>query len=249
MSTTKTITGLIRRLRSGEDTQELRADVRGFLAGLHPLDLPRIEKELTEAGFTPEDLRPLCDVHVHLAAGTLEQLRDRLESGHVLHTMIAEHDRILGFLDELERVNERIQRKDAYRPGDPDFEKLGDIAHHLVEAEKHHRREEDVLFPELEKRGVTCPPQVMRTEHELMRDRKNQIAELAERADRIVFPVLKARLDEAVGSLLLTLRDHILKENNILYAMALEVITEPYVWDDLKARCDKIGYCCFTPST
>lgn len=250
MSTTmnRTLTELIRRLKAGQDLEELRADVREFLAGLHPLDLPRIESELTEAGFTPEDLRPLCDVHVNVAAGAIDKLRETLEPGHVLHTMVAEHDMILGFLDDLEQVNQRIQKTDAYRSEDPDFERLKDIAHHLLEAEKHHQREEDVLFPELEKRGVTCPPRVMRREHEEMRSRKKQLAELADRADRVVFSVLQARLDAAVSALLLTLRDHILKENNILYAMALQVITEPYIWRELKARCDRIGYCCFTPS-
>lgn len=33
-----------------------------------------------------------------------------------------------------------------------DLEKLKDIAHHLVEAESHHQREEDVLF-EAEEKG------------------------------------------------------------------------------------------------
>ena len=45
----------------------------------------------------------------------------------------------------------------------------------------------------------------------------------------------------------MTLRDHIFKENNILYPTALEVIKENSVWKKMKDDCDKIGYCCFTP--
>ncbi len=46
----------------------------------------------------------------------------------------------------------------------------------------------------------------------------------------------------------MTLRDHIFKENNILYPMAVQVILEPEKWADMKLKCDEIGYCCFTPS-
>ncbi|HLF85906.1 MAG TPA: hypothetical protein VI584_02375 [Nitrospiria bacterium] len=45
----------------------------------------------------------------------------------------------------------------------------------------------------------------------------------------------------------MTLRDHIFKENNILCPMALQVIPEKNSWDKMKAECDKIEYCCFTP--
>ncbi len=37
------------------------------------------------------------------------------------------------------------------------------------------------------------------------------------------------------------------KENEILYPMALEVIKEKEIWQKMKVTADKIGYCCFTP--
>ena len=56
------------------------------------------------------------------------------------------------------------------------------------------------------------------------------------------------RLDEVVRFLAPTLREHIFKENNILYPTALEVIDNTEVWVRLKGECDKIGYCCFKPN-
>jgi len=44
-----------------------------------------------------------------------------------------------------------------------------------------------------------------------------------------------------------TLRQHIHKENHILYPMAIQAITEDSQWDKMKIKCDKIGYCCFCP--
>ena len=43
-----------------------------------------------------------------------------------------------------------------------------------------------------------------------------------------------------------TLRDHIFKENNILYPTAKDVI-EKSKWEEIKAKSDQIGYCSFTP--
>ncbi len=38
------------------------------------------------------------------------------------------------------------------------------------------------------------------------------------------------------------LREHIKKENSILYPLALEIIS-PSEWIDIKDKCDRIGYC------
>jgi hypothetical protein len=40
------------------------------------------------------------------------------------------------------------------------------------------------------------------------------------------------------------LREHIAKEDGVLYPLALRVIREPSTWAELRARCDAIGYCC-----
>jgi DUF438 domain-containing protein len=60
-------------------------------------------------------------------------------------------------------------------------------------------------------------------------------------------PIHLEMLDEQVGFIASTLREHIFKENNILYPMALQVVADEGVWQRLKTECDAIGYCCFTP--
>jgi uncharacterized protein (DUF2249 family) len=42
------------------------------------------------------------------------------------------------------------------------------------------------------------------------------------------------------------LESHIFKEDNILYQIALQVLS-PEEWEEVKKECDKVGYCCFTP--
>lgn len=156
---------------------------------------------------------------------------------------------ILGFLDELEKVNRSVQKMKAYSREDNQLKKLEGIAHHLVEADPHHQREEKALFPELEKRGVVGPPEVMRMEHVELRAKKKELLKLAKAAAKTEFAAFKKKLDEIANFIVPTLRDHISKENEILYPMALQVIKEDETWKMMKMKCDRIGYCCFTPKS
>ncbi|MEW6407621.1 MAG: hemerythrin domain-containing protein [Patescibacteria group bacterium] len=170
-----------------------------------------------------------------------------LPTGHMIDTLQKEHEIILSFLDKLETVNQKIQEMNGYNKKNKEWAELKHIAEHLIGAEPHHQREEQILFPELERRGVFGPPQVMLQEHEELRKHKHELARLEQEAAAFDFNDLKKQLDASTKFLIFNLRDHIFKENNILYPTALEVISEPKTWKAMKEKADKIGYCCFTP--
>lgn len=173
--------------------------------------------------------------------------KENLKKGHVVHTLTQEHAEILKFLDSLDETNGVIQKAKSLNAAGKDLEFLKHIAHHLVGAEFHHKREEEVLFPEIEKRGISGPTNVMRQEHNELRKRKKEILELAESADKNNFEEFKEKLSQKTDFVVSVLRDHIYKEDNILYPMALEAIEDEATWRKMKLACDKIGYCCFTP--
>lgn len=172
-------------------------------------------------------------------------MKENLEPGYIIHTLRAEHDRILGFLEELGRINKTLQKVGSLDKAKKGSKKLLNIAKHLIEAELHHQREEDVLFPELEKRGILGPPEMMRMEHKELRSKKKELLKIVQNINKTNFNI--KRLNKVVNFIISMLGEHIYKENNILYPMALEVIEEKDIWDKMKIECDKIGYCCFTP--
>lgn len=241
------LTNLLKRLNSGEDPERVKAEAQAFLSTVKPEEISIAEQKLIDAGLAPEDLRNLCSAHMEMLSGEVEKMKAKLKPGHVIHTLVSEHEMILGFLDKLEEVNKFIQNMDKHDNNVEEFHFLTHIAEHLIGAEAHHKREEDVLFPELENRGVSGPPTVMRMEHKELRRYKSDLMELARTSDKADFIQFKKRLDTTAKFLVMTLRDHIFKENNILYPTALEVISDEDVWKRLKLECDKIGYCCFTP--
>lgn len=177
---------------------------------------------------------------------SLEKLKTKIQPGHVLHTFIFEHEFILDFLKKLELINQDVQENGISGKNDSKLAELKDVADHLVGAEPHHKREEDVLFPEVEDKGIFGPPSVMRQEHEELRLKKKELKNLVENIGEE--GSFKKNLNSISNYIVPVLREHIDKENNILYPIAFEVVQDKAVWQDMKRRADKIGYCCFTPT-
>ncbi len=247
MDANKRLAGILERLKAGEDPYNVKEEAQELLATIEPEDLHFAEQRLVEAGLAPEDLKHLCSAHMGMHDDESGKIKAGLAPGHVIHTLVSEHEMILHFLDELEKLNQAAQKMADYSSNKDEVKKVMHIAEHLIGAEPHHQREEEVLFPEVEKRGVSGPPQVMRMEHEDLRRRKHELMEISETVDKLDFNTFRKRLDATARFIVLTLRDHIFKENNILYPMALQVIPDKNSWYKMKTECDKIGYCCFTP--
>ncbi|MEM4318545.1 MAG: hemerythrin domain-containing protein [Candidatus Pacearchaeota archaeon] len=191
-------------------------------------------------------MKEFCIYHLKNLDKNREKIKSKLELGHPIHTLMSEHEIILSFLDKIKKINSKIQKMKSYRK-DKSFEILKNTAEHLIEAESHHEREEKVLFPELEKRGIFGPPEVMKEEHRILRKAKKELSGLAKMPIKN-FSQFKERLKELENLITPTLKDHIAKEDNILYPMSLQVIKNEKEWAMIKKKCDKIGYCCFTPN-
>ncbi|WP_032123424.1 DUF438 domain-containing protein [Clostridium amazonitimonense] len=245
----ESLTKVLKKLNTQGITAEVREEAIEIVKNINPIELSIAEQNLIEEGMDPKDLRHLCDIHMEVLKDELNKIKRKIKPGHVLYTMIAEHDEILGFLTGLEELNMGIQSMDNYDPKNEKFKDLIALANNILDAEKHHQREEDVLFVEMEKRKITGPTRIMKMEHEDLRAKKRELKKLATSVEHLNFDNFKERLDEIAKYIIFNLRDHIFKENYILYPSALEVIIEESVWDNMKERCDGIGYCGFTPLT
>lgn len=115
MSKVDRLTGILQRLNAGEEPARVREEAQEFLASIDAKDLSFAEQKLIEAGLKPEDLRHLCAIHMEVVKGEAGKLKKSLYPGHPVHTLICEHEEILGFLDDLERVNQNIQQMNSYK--------------------------------------------------------------------------------------------------------------------------------------
>lgn len=135
-----------------------------------------------------------------------------------------EHDAILRVLDTAEEIANRVRRGERVRAG-----VLSEILEFLrLFADRcHHGKEEDVLFPLLESKGIPRdggPIGVMLSEHDEGRAFIREMAEAAaayEGAGETAGP----RWAEAAENYIALLRAHIQKENTVLFVMAESLLT------------------------
>lgn len=238
---------LLSELRGGKASKEAVENARAFLKNVDATTLGLVEQELINEGVSHEEIRgSLCDVHLDIMKEDLVPKRASVAPGHPVHTFMAEHKVILETLEKVKTLVRGFKDARDFSEIRDRIPELKDAAHHLIEAESHHQREEEVLFPLLERHGIKEPPRVMKMDHVELRAKKKDLYELASAAEEYDFDDFRTRALDLGEYLATNLGSHIFKEDNILYQMALQVLS-PEEWDEAKRECDRIGYCCFTP--
>jgi DUF438 domain-containing protein len=235
---------ILKELKSEEDLARIEEKARLLLRDVDPETLSIVEQELMAEGFSPEEFRRLCEIH--LKAITIREESHEMGGAHPISILKAEHEIILDNLKSLEEIVRRVRSNIGLDQLNEELKKLEPIVELLLEAESHHQREEKALFPRLEERGITGPPNVMRIEHDDLRARKRALKELLDGRNTLDHDYLIGEIYELGTYIVLTLTDHIYKENNILYPLALKTIPENE-WERIREEFDAIGYCCFTP--
>ena len=177
---------------------------------------------------------------------SLEKETTLAPAGHPIHILMEEHQIMLHFADELVATAKEMRAAGSLESATDQMEKLRLLVQRFKESESHYLREENVLFPYLEKHGITEPPAIMWMDHDKIREIEKSLYELVDSQKRMSFPDFSKRLQEIALALAEMLSKHFHKENNILFPMALKVFAETE-WPEVRRQFDGIGYCPFTP--
>lgn len=225
---------IIRRLHQGEPPERLKEEFRELLSKTRPDEIARMEQELIEEGIPREEIRRLCDLHLEVFREAVEGAKVEVPEWHPLHILMEEHKRMLELAGRLAEAAARA-----------DLGVVREVADHFREYERHMEREENILFPLLERHGVTEPPTIMWTEHNDFREMRKRLLSLLEGLGKD-FKSRAPELERLSRSIYEHLSSHYFKENNILFPTALRLLS-PEEWRAARAEFDEIGYCCFTP--
>jgi hypothetical protein len=242
----RTLKELIKQLHAGASPQEVKERFKQVLEGISPLEIAKVEQELIKEGVPREEIQRLCEVHLAVFREQLEKQKPEITPENPINILMEEHKILLQLLEKLNTIVNSVQQAGDISYVREDATQLKHIAEDFLDAEKHYLREENVLFPILEKHGITEPPAIMWMEHNQLRDKKKQLYNLIENYDTISLQDFQRQLGDTAKSLNTILSSHIFKENNILFPTALRVVTEQE-WRDARREFDEIGYCCFTP--
>ncbi len=236
----------IRQLHAGVPPEEVKEKFRGILESTDSLEIAKIEEELAKEGMKREEMRKLCDVHMAIFKEQLEKQMPNMKPSQPIAILMEEHKVMLQMTEKLTELSNKILRVSDMRYVTEEIHQVEHAAEDFTDAEKHYVREENVLFPVVEKHGVTEPPAIMWMEHDQIREQKKQLHKLIVDLKTSGFEKYKQQLWETSKALSTLLSNHFYKENNILFPAAMSVVTEAE-WVDVRKEFDEIGYCCFTP--
>ena len=110
----KELKEVLKNLNKVGINDEIRKEALDLVKDIDPIDLSIAEQQLIEEGMEPQDLRHLCDVHMEVLKDELSKVKANISKDHVVYTLIDEHDKILRFLEDLEKVNSDIQNTKSY---------------------------------------------------------------------------------------------------------------------------------------
>jgi uncharacterized protein len=235
---------IMKELHAGKDVDEVKAKFEEAVGDITVAEISQMEHDLmAEEGIPVEEVQRLCSVHAAIFKGSIEEIhrseKPEDEPGHPIHTWKMENkevDMLVNF--KLQLHTERFEKEDS---NDNRFKLLEDL-NLLLDLDKHYSRKENLLFPFLEKYGIDGPTKVMWGVDDAIRlaikEAKSKLTHYQGNKEDVV-AVLNHVIKEVT--------EMIFKEENILFPMALETLTEDE-WVKIADESEEIGFCLTAPT-
>ncbi|MDR7855420.1 DUF438 domain-containing protein [Tissierella sp.] len=230
---------VIRELHEGKTVDEVRAKFAEVIQGVSAKEISEMEVQLVKEGLPIEEIQNLCDVHAAVFKGSIEEIHHPEEvPGHPVHTMKLENRAIEEHMEKTIKPNLMKFKEDDSKENI--LALVGDI-NLLWDIDKHYSRKENLIFPYLEKYGITSPPKVMWGVDDeiraLIKDVKLSLTTYKGNKEEIV---------EKMETMLNQVNEMIYKEDSILFPMSLDTLTEDE-WISIYNESDEIGFAIIVP--
>ena len=239
---------LILQLHGGEAPEQVKNRLISLLSSIPYDEVVEAEQELISEGLPVEEVLRLCDIHTAVLEGSIDTSGAKtVPPGHPVDTFRQENRAlesrirlINGLLDKLESQKE--EEMESY------LLQIRRIFNDLSDVDKHYKRKEYLLFPYMEKAGITGPPKVMWGKHDETRELLKAAYEalsiengLAKEEWEALVPLVLQPVIEAIEGM-------IMKEEEILLPMCLDTLTDED-WYKIYTETPIYGFCLYDPPT
>lgn len=243
----KILKDLIGQLHDGKTVDEVKEQFKQMMDGIGGTELSQMEHALIQEGMPVEEVKRLCDVHVQVFRESLdENVKPESIPGHPVNTFIRENRALENLIANTQPLLKEItQAQDGEDISTP-LAAWQQRNQQLMEIITHFSRQENVLFPYLEKNGITGPSTVMWGFHDDIRVDLKKVRALLAEAQPVASAELRKQIEELVLPMFQTIKDLFYKEENIMYPTALEILSQ-LDWAEIYAQSDDIGYALITP--
>lgn len=238
---------MILQLHGGEAPDAVRPQLIRLLGRVPYDEVVAVEQELIREGMPTEEILKFCDLHKLALNPSLQPDEERrVPPGHPVDVMRAEN-RALGW--ELDAVRALLDQVATLDEGADATELLHDLRvrfNALMDVEKHYLRKEHLLFPFLEKHGITGPPTVMWGKHDEARALLKGAVETLAAAPGATAAEARALAPLVLEPALEAIAGMIDKEQQILLPMCLDTLADDE-WGAIAAGSAELGYCLVVP--
>ncbi len=238
---------MILQLHDGTAPEAVKNQLIKLLGKVPYNDVVEVEQELISEGLPQEEVLKLCDIHSAALDGVLDHTEAKTAPpGHPVHTFKEENRALRKEIQVLKRLYEEVKNTESEDQLNTLFDDIHQHFNALMDVEKHYLRKENLLFPFLEKHGVTGPPTVMWGKHDESRELLKGVIEALIAVDEISVDEAKTVIDLVLYPASQAVDDMIGKEEEILFPMSLDTLSDEE-WLQIERQSIEYGFCLYDP--
>jgi DUF438 domain-containing protein len=238
--------GLLLKIHQGIDPEIVKAELVEVLKQVPYGEVVEVEQQLIEEGLPAEEIQKFCDVHSLVLDGSIDHSgAAAIPAGHPIDTFLQENRELLKTVDVAAEWLDQLKKLPENEDLEMVVNKLLTAFNSLLDIDKHYQRKEYLLFPFLEKAGITGPPAVMWGKHDEIRAQIKGCIEILRSSGLSAEEILSVS-DILFNPVMLGVEDMIKKEEEILFPMSMDKLTVENWWDVYQQTLS-IGFCLYDP--
>lgn len=230
----KVIKNILKQLHEGKSVEDVKREFEEAFEGVSAIEISAVETALIADGLPVQEVQKLCDVHAAVFKGSIEEIHQptdpTLIPGHPLNVLVRENRRIEEIINQnIKPFLTQIEEMESLESLKEGIDKLSNIS-------LHYLKKENLIFPYMEKFGITAPPKVMWGVDDEIRDQIKEVKSLLMEGT-----TEKAILIQKIEEMLNKINEMIFKEENIMIPMIQEQFTDDE-WKTIADESSQIGY-------
>jgi len=220
----KTLREILEKIVSGDDVTQLKDLFRNKLGLINPLEVGFYRDEWKGEGIPEEKIQILIDMSMEIFRFAIQNHKPIVSDGHPIYTLMMEHAMLMEYVNELHTLVQALSSGE--RETKPEFlDRVRQIIGFFKESESHYLREENALFPGIEKKGLTGPPAAMWSEHQEIHALEKKLFSLDSESNEKLTKNIE-NMSELTLELANFLASHFNKENTILFPASIRLFNE-----------------------
>jgi DUF438 domain-containing protein len=239
---------MILQLHRGEAPDAVRDQLVRLMAKIPYGEVVEVEQELISEGvLSDEEVLKFCDLHTQALEGHIDQTSAKeIPEGHPVDVFIHENRELKNVVGQCEALYKELDKAETTDAVGSIFLSLRQHFNLLMDVDKHYQRKEYLLFPFLEKMGVTGPPKVMWGKHDEVREMLKAAIETLSTTEDVTPEEAGAIKEMILQPASNAIADMTMKEEEILFPMSMDKLTESD-WFEISRQTNEIGYCIYDP--